>query len=395
MIYRECAFFISLRQAYLLAPHHAQRLSSRTVLFTSVPENFLNEELIRKLFGESVQRVWIPQNTNVLRALVKEREQTAVRLERAEIELIKKANAARNRQLRSHSLPSKQAGIVRANLIPSFSAATESRGESHKGHLPNSSVCEGIDEKAKSVEESQSGIDTAIQPGVSEKGMPSGAFGMEHIHPYGLHPSLPDVRGSVAAQWIQASSRPSHRPFTNFGRSIDTIRWTRMRLKRLNTQIAKVRRLYRRGHGQALSAVFVEFENQVAAQTAFQILSHHQPLCMSPRYIAVRPRDVIWASLRISWWERIVRRFLVMSFIGVAVLFWSIPSALVGMVSNIEFLATKVPFLSWLTKLPDAITGVVQGLLPALALSWLMAIVPAMLRGEIDLQNPFTALKFR
>ena len=36
MITRESIFYINLRQAYLLSPYYASRISSRTVLFTSV-----------------------------------------------------------------------------------------------------------------------------------------------------------------------------------------------------------------------------------------------------------------------------------------------------------------------------------------------------------------------
>jgi hypothetical protein len=274
---------------------------------------------------------------------------------------------------------------VQTDSLPPITPTTVSQGGSTKEHISIGSLCEEMDGKPKSVVESRAEFDAFGQPPAAEKATSSSVADAEYIHPYGLHPSLPDVRGSVAAQWIPASSRPSHRPIANFGRSIDTIRWTRMRLKILNAQIAKLRRQYRRGQGRPLNAVFVAFENQAAAQAAFQVLPHHQPLRMSPRFIGVRPQDVIWASLRMSWWERIARRFLVLSFVGVAVLFWSIPSAFVGLASNIKFLATKVPFLSWLEKLPDAVTGVIQGLVPALALSWLMAIVPCMLRSEIDL----------
>ena len=38
MITRESIYYINLRQAYLLSPFYAARISSRTVLFCSVPE---------------------------------------------------------------------------------------------------------------------------------------------------------------------------------------------------------------------------------------------------------------------------------------------------------------------------------------------------------------------
>jgi hypothetical protein len=85
-----------------------------------------------------------------------------------------------------------------------------------------------------------------------------------------------------------------------------------------------------------------------------------------------------------KWWERIMRRFGVMGFISAAIIFWSVPSALVGTISNLKYLASTVPFLFWIDDLPTAITGVIQGLLPALALTYLMMLVPAMLRGTFE-----------
>ena len=94
MISRECVYFVNIRQAYILSPFYAERLSSRTVLYTSVPRRLLDERKLRKVFGDAVKNVWIPRETVELDMLVKEREQTAERLERAEILLIKKTNVA-------------------------------------------------------------------------------------------------------------------------------------------------------------------------------------------------------------------------------------------------------------------------------------------------------------
>jgi hypothetical protein len=149
----------------------------------------------------------------------------------------------------------------------------------------------------------------------------------------------------------------------------------------LNREIWKLRKKHRGGDGDPLNAAFIEFDSQASAQQAFQILAHHQPLHMSPRYIGLQPDEVIWSALRIRWWEHIMRRFFMMGVIAAAIIFWSIPAAFVGMLTNIHDLSKSVFFLSWILKLPETILNIIQGLLPALALSWLMAAVPWMLRG--------------
>lgn len=378
MISRECIYYINLRQAYLLSPAYAQRLSSRTVLFTCVPQALLDERKIRKLFGDSVRNVWIPRNTKALAAVVKEREQTAMRLEKAEIALIKKVNTARNKQL----------GIKKQVTIrgqPRMTSRKSSKSSSSRG---NASVeITFTDKRVEAPEDTESPgrvsrsshpdpIDTAL---FDQEDKPEDP---DYIHPYGLDPSLPDVRGSVAAMWIPVEARPTHRPLANFGRQVDTIRWTRLKLKELSIKIYKLRRDFKGGSGVPISAAFVEFDSQASAQAGYQILVHHRPLHMSPGYIGIRPDDVIWSTLRMQWWERIMRRFLFMGVITAAIIFWSIPSAFVGLISNIQFLSKNVPFLSWITLLPQVILGVIEGLLPALALSLLMAMVPGMLRGK-------------
>jgi hypothetical protein len=60
MVTREHIFYINLRQAYLLSPAYANRISSRTVLFTAVTPDLLNKEKVRTMFGrDKVKNVWI------------------------------------------------------------------------------------------------------------------------------------------------------------------------------------------------------------------------------------------------------------------------------------------------------------------------------------------------
>ena len=381
MISRECMYYINLRQAYLLSPRQAHHVSSRTVLFTCVPEKYLSEKRIQKLFGPSVENVWIPRNTKALRSMVKERQEKAVKLEKAEIELIKITNKARNQQLQA-----------KPRRLLDFSGAIglPIRGKSSNTSNTSQHELREADDKTKDndgvdVIEQQPHRSPVSSPGSSTERSSGEKFtDPEYTHPYGLDKSLPDVNGSVAARFIPHESRPTHRPLANFGRKVDTIKWTRAQIKKLNRQIAKLRRQHRSGRGSPINAVFVEFDSQVNAQAAYQILAHHQPLHMSPSYIGIRPEEIVWNSLRMKWWERPMRRFFIMGVIAAAVIFWSIPSALVGTVSNVKFLSTKIFFLKWITKLPSVIIGVIQGLLPALALSMLMAVVPVLLRGDFN-----------
>ncbi len=100
LVARESIYYINLRQAFLLSPVYANRISARTVLFTSVPKSYLDEAKLRKVFGDSVVRVWLTGDTTKVDELVEERDKTAYVLESAEVKLIKLANGERLKALK-------------------------------------------------------------------------------------------------------------------------------------------------------------------------------------------------------------------------------------------------------------------------------------------------------
>lgn len=180
--------------------------------------------------------------------------------------------------------------------------------------------------------------------------------------------------------WSPDVKRPTHRPGL-FGKKVDSIDWLRSRLATIIEEVQTLQQRHRDGDAKYLSAIFVEFRSQTDAQIALQTLSHHQPFHMTPRFIGIPPREVIWSALNLSWWQRIVRKFLVQGGIAALVIFWSIPSALVGTISNIQYLASVVPFLKFLDDLPSVIQGAIAGLLPSAALVLLMSLVPIICRS--------------
>lgn len=64
----------------------------------------------------------------------------------------------------------------------------------------------------------------------------------------------------------------------------------------------------------------------------------------------------------------------------VTIIFWSIPVALVGAISNITYLTEKVPFLSFINNCPTVILGLITNLLPAGMLLLLMSLLPPYLQ---------------
>ncbi|KAH7324626.1 hypothetical protein B0I35DRAFT_458334 [Stachybotrys elegans] len=297
-IMRECIFYINLRQAFLLSPQYANRISSRTVLFTSVPDEYLDEARIRQIFSGSVKHVWVVGDMNDLDELVGEREEVAMKLEKAEIKLLKTVNKARTK-----------------------AGATEG--------------------------------------------------------PAAADPEA----GDIAARWISPKDRPSHRlgPLGLLGRKVDTIEWGREELHKLIPKTETAQADWRAGNYKRVNSVFVEFHTQSDAQAAYQVVTHHQALQMSPKYIGVKPQEVVWKSLTIPWWQLVLRRYAVYAFIGAMIIFWAIPVGIVGIISQISVIQ-GLPGLTWIGDIPQVILGVISGLLPAVALSILMSLVPVIMR---------------
>ncbi|KAI4098507.1 MAG: hypothetical protein LQ339_006385 [Xanthoria mediterranea] len=305
MVARESIYYVNLRQAYLLSPLYSSRMSSRTVLFTSVPKEYLDEGLLRRMFGKALKNIWIANDCEEIEKCVEERDKVAMKLEAAETKLIKLANMHRIKSMKKGGQSNEPLGN-----------AVEANGES----------------------------------------------------------------GSMAAKWVPTKKRPTHRLKPLIGKKVDTINWCRSELERLIPKIDALQATHRAGNGKFIPSVFVEFYHQSEAQAAFQSLTHHQALHMSPRFIGVNPEEVIWKNLKITWASRVVRNIMTISFVILLIVFWSIPVGFVGILSNIKSLIELAPFLSFLNKVPPTIFGLIQGLLPSILLAVLMALLPIILR---------------
>lgn len=312
LITRESVYYINLRQAYLLSPYYASRLSSRTVLFTSVPDEYLNEAALRRMLGESVRRVWIASDVSELEDEVEKRDKAAMKLEGAEVKLIKTANAARLK-------------------------AEKKKGGRHS---------------------SEDGNELQDLNGVES--------------------------GSVAGRYLSAKDRPTHRLKPLIGKKVDTIDWCRAELEKVIPKVEEMQAKQRAGDSKKLNSVFVEFTTLQEAQSAYQSLTHHQVLHMAPRFTGMTPSEIIWSNLRIKWWERVLRVVATTTFVVALIIFWSIPVAVVGAISNINYLTGLLPWLDFIDKIPTVILGVVTGLLPSVMLAVLMSLLPIILRRKFE-----------
>lgn len=290
IIYRELVFYTSIRQAVLASPRYARKLSSKVVLFQTVPEQYLSEEEFAKLF-EDVKKVWIARSPKELSSKVEDREKMANKLEAAENALLR--NAMKNKKK--------------------------------------------FDKKNKEVEN-------------------------------------PDDISS----YVPEKKRPTHRLKPIIGKKVDTINYIKDELPKLNKDVLNLQATHK--DFKPFNSVFVEFGSQYSAQMAFQSVTHHTALHMCPRYIGLEPENIVWMNMRMFWWERLVRNFGAIAAITALLIFWSIPVAFVGMISNITYLTNKLPWLNFIYNLPSQLLGILTTLAPTVALALLMMLLPKFIR---------------
>lgn len=279
-ITREMIFFINLRHSYLLAPFNAAKISSRTVLFTFVPEDFLHIDKLRETFGTSMSRAWIATDCKDLTEKVEERDKDAMKLENAELKLIKTANDRRLKWEKKY-------------------AKAEKKGV----------------EKPKR--------------------------------------KKADEEAAMVSEWMKKKDRPTHRlgKVPLIGRKVDTIDWSRAELQKLIPEVEDGQKAATSVQGKKLSSVFVEFHSQTAADAAYRKMSAKKPPHMDPRAIAVTPDEVVWNNIRIKKMERRLRIIGTSIFLTLMILFWSIPVAVVGAISNINYLTSSVsPYFPYSLK---------------------------------------------
>ncbi|KAI0904619.1 hypothetical protein F4823DRAFT_614422 [Ustulina deusta] len=185
---------------------------------------------------------------------------------------------------------------------------------------------------------------------------------------------------------MRLRSKPRIFPFGSYfgllqSGTVDTIQSLRDQIKEKGELIEEMRRGHGIGEPHGAAAVFVEFKTQAEAQRACKQVASPNPLALTPRYAGVKPNEIIWDNLAIPPVRRISQQGVALATVVLTIVFWSVPSGLVGIVSNISYLAENFESLGFLNDLPGPAHGLLSGLLPPLLTSYLSKDVPALFRN--------------
>ncbi|CCD23314.1 Phm7p NDAI_0B02790 [Naumovozyma dairenensis CBS 421] len=197
--------------------------------------------------------------------------------------------------------------------------------------------------------------------------------------------------------YVPYYSRPSHRintrfPFFPFGEKVDTIHHCTEELAQLNDKVHTQQRKWDKN--EKLPAAFIQFDTQLEAQECFQSIEGLLgPKSFGRKLINSVPEDINWSNMKLSSAERKSKRILANSLMVALIIFWAIPVAVVGCISNINFLTEKVPFLKFINNLPNFLMGLITGILPTLMLAVLMSLLPPFIKMAGTLSGCLTKLE--
>jgi hypothetical protein len=241
-------------------------------------------------------------------------------------------------------------------------------------------------------------IKAAIFPFLRNEDTPPQEYPLAYNPNYDEH-----AVGAAWEKYLKEKDRPTHRlarfswtpgwlpglPLLN--KKVDTIYWCRGELARLNLEIEIDQQHPERF--PLMNSAFIQFNHQLAAHMASQSVTHHVPRHMAPRTVEISPNDVLWDNMSIKWWEAWLRLGAAVVFVSCMVIMWAFPVAWTASLAQISSLADKYSWLHWLNMIPKRVLQAIAGVLPALVLTILLAIVPPILSGVAFLSGAQTGMQ--
>jgi phage terminase Nu1 subunit (DNA packaging protein) len=205
------------------------------------------------------------------------------------------------------------------------------------------------------------------------------------VGPVVIEEAASDVEEGIVQKYISEKERPTMKigpiPLLSslcLGKKVDTITYCTETISQLNTEIEREKTTP--DNYKVMNSAFIQFNKQIAAHMAVQSVAASVPLAMTPRYIDVKPANIVWSNLKLTFYERKGRELAMLAATAALIVFWAIPVAFVGVLSNLTYLTNTLTFLQFICNLPTVLIGLITGLLPAVLLAVLMALLPIVLK---------------
>lgn len=402
----EMRHFVITRQHHLIDSIHAKSVQASTVLVTGIPARYLNQEALRKVFGAlpgGVKKIWINRNLKHLPDVYDRRLNACNKLEAAETKLLSTAAKLRAKQVKKGEEPKPidRESVPRPTHKLGFLGLFGEKVDSIDWARKEINICTALLEEARKLVQSADDEDSRKGEALIARGI-GGGWNNEKA----------DVRQEDDAsdeftskneqdkqeEHAQGSQRPdlAHQLSQHAAHEASELpKKTAQQASALSKQVvsqaahlthsattAATSLLSKKGNKEypPLNSAFITFHKQIAAHMAMQSLTHHEPYRMSGRYIEVSPSDVIWGNLGLNPYEMKVRLAISWGATLALIVFWAIPVAFVGIVSNVYAVCSAAKWLAWICNIGPVAIGIISGVLPPVLLAVLMMLLPIVLR---------------
>lgn len=192
-----------------------------------------------------------------------------------------------------------------------------------------------------------------------------------------------ELSPDVTDKYVTKKERPTHKlgALGCFGQKVDTIEWCQEEIPRLTKELDEKRKAAETDFEtyKPSAAAFILFNTQIAAHIAAKSQAHHNPYRMANHFTGAHPLDVIWPNLNMNPYAVKIRTAIGWAITIAIVIFWTVITGIVGVISNFNGLAMKFPFM-WIMKIPPVVRGIIQGILPVVLLAVLNILLVMFLR---------------
>ncbi|XP_015582011.2 CSC1-like protein ERD4 [Ricinus communis] len=186
---------------------------------------------------------------------------------------------------------------------------------------------------------------------------------------------------AIYAQSKELGKPEGSRPTTRIGflgligKEVDSIEYFNEKIKELLPKLEAEQKVTLREKQQPSALVF--FTSRVIAACASQSL-HAQMVDTWTVMDAPEARQVIWSNVKITFFQRQIRQYVVYIIVALTIFFYMIPIGFISALTTLANLKKILPFLKPVVDI-DAVKTVLEAYLPQLALIIFLALLPSFL----------------
>ncbi|GMY38008.1 CSC1-like protein ERD4 [Fagus crenata] len=179
----------------------------------------------------------------------------------------------------------------------------------------------------------------------------------------------------------KTTGKPGARPTNKIGflgligKKVDSIEYYNEKINEVTPKLEVEQEVTRKEKQQNSALVF--FTSRVAAAAAAQSL-HARIVDKWMVTYAPEPRQLIWSNLKINFFQRQLRQYVVYVLVALTILFYMIPIGFISALTTLDNLKKFLPFLESIVNIA-AIKTVMEAYLPQLALIIFLALLPKIL----------------